>query len=118
MINTVYILILVLFCGKAQDQHETFVFETEDPNERHMIIFEKAAGSGKTYYFGSEDGKGHGVFFYSVELTDLKVGNDGTIEFQIGEPLEKPYGRNDFQRQSTPHGKIRRHGDRCQGTCQ
>lgn len=64
-----------------------YEYKSAEDSENHQIVFNKIDGQLKGFYFGTEDGKGHGIFFYTVEMTKLTIDKEGKIEFEIGDRL-------------------------------
>lgn len=83
-----YILTIFLATTLLTDTQELvgiYEYKSAEKSENHYIVFDKIDGQLKGLYFGTEDGKGHGIFFYAVDMTNLKIDKEGNIEFEIGE---------------------------------
>lgn len=64
-----------------------YEYKSREQSENHYIIFDNVDGQIKGKYFGTHDGKGHGVFFYKADVEKLKIEDKGEIEFEIGDRL-------------------------------
>jgi len=83
-----YILTIFLVTTLLTDQQGSVViyeYKSAEKSENHYIVFNKSDEQSKGFYFGSEDGKGHGIFFYSADMTNLTIDREGKIEFEIGD---------------------------------
>ncbi|NOT75285.1 MAG: hypothetical protein HOP08_10175 [Cyclobacteriaceae bacterium] len=82
------VIILLLFnflWTQSQLFTGTYEFKSEEPSENHYIVLTSGEGKLKGKYYGSEDGKGHGIFFYKADLSNIRLFANGNIEFEIGE---------------------------------
>ena len=61
-----------------------YEYQSDDKAENHYIIIDTLNNEYKSFYYGTEDGSGHGVFFYSSKLEDLIINNQ-EINFKIKE---------------------------------
>jgi hypothetical protein len=83
-----YILTIFLATTLLTDKQDfigIYEYKSAEKSENHYIVFDKIDGQLKGFYFGTEDGKGHGVFFYAVDMTNLTIDKEGKIEFEIGD---------------------------------
>lgn len=78
-------LLLTLTLTKNQDLVDIYVYKSSKETENHYIMFDNIDNELQGFYFGTEDGNGHGVFFYAAEMDNLKIDKDGNIEFEIGD---------------------------------
>lgn len=68
-----------------QDLVGIYEYKSDEKSENHYIVFDKIDGELKGFYFGTEDGKGHGIFFYAADMINLTIDKEGKIEFEIGD---------------------------------
>jgi hypothetical protein len=61
-------LVTKLLTG-PQDLVVVYEYKSAEKSENHYIVFDKSDAQLKGFYFGSEDGKGHGIFFYAADMT-------------------------------------------------
>ncbi len=83
-----YILTIFLVTALLTDNHDfvgIYEYKSDEKSENHYIVLDKIDGHLKGYYFGTEDGKGHGIFFYATDMTNLTIDKEGEIEFEIGD---------------------------------
>ena len=71
---------------KTVDYEIIGVYEYQLENNRvnHSIFIDTVDTKLVGFYFGTEDGKGHGVFHYGNPLLNFKL-TDNKIEFEIGQ---------------------------------
>ncbi len=81
------ILLLTSLTATTPDVVGIYEYKSAEKSENHYIIFDKVDGEIKGKYYGTHDGKGHGVFFYKADIEKLKIGDKGEIEFEIGDRL-------------------------------
>jgi hypothetical protein len=62
-----------------------YEYQSSEESENQYIVLDKVDGQIKGKYFGTEDGKGHGVFFYENTMEKLTIDENGNIEFEIGD---------------------------------
>ena len=62
----------------------TYEYQTENKEENHFIFIDTVETKLVGFYFGTEDGSGHGIFHYGNPLLKLKL-TDNKIEFEIGQ---------------------------------
>ena len=60
----------------------TYEYKSENIKENHFIIIDTLNGKFIGKYYGTEDGSGHGVFFYENEMKNLNLEHD-RISFGI-----------------------------------
>jgi len=83
-----YILTIFFVTTLLKDRQDfvgIYEYKSAEKSENHYIVFDIIDGQLKGFYFGTEDGEGHGIFFYSVDMTNLKIDKEGKIEFEIGD---------------------------------
>ncbi|MCW5909712.1 MAG: hypothetical protein KIT62_01500 [Cyclobacteriaceae bacterium] len=83
-----YILTILLVKALLTDNPELvgiYEYKSAEKDENHYIVFDIIDGQLKGVYFGTEDGKGHGIFFYATDMTNLAIDTEGKIEFEIGD---------------------------------
>lgn len=81
------ILLMTFLSTTTPDLVGIYEYKSREQSENHYMIFDKVDGQIKGKYFGTHDGKGHGVFFYKADIEKLKIGDNGEIEFEIGDRL-------------------------------
>ena len=59
-----------------------YEYQTADPAENHYIVIDIQQDKYTVFYFGTEDGSGHGIYHYGNELADVEI-KDGQISFHI-----------------------------------
>jgi len=64
-----------------------YEYKSVNKSENHYIIFDRIDGEMKGKYFGTHDGKEHGVFFFKADIEKLEIRDKGEIEFEIGDRL-------------------------------
>jgi hypothetical protein len=83
-----YVLTIFLVTTLLTDNQKLvgiYEYKSAVKSENHYIVFDKIDGQLKGFYFGTEDGKGHGIFFYSTDMANLTIDKEGKIEFEIGD---------------------------------
>ena len=81
------ILLATTLVTTTPDLVGVYEYKSIEKSENHYIVFEKVDGELKGKYFGTHDGKGHGIFFYQADIEKLKIGDKGEVEFEIGDRL-------------------------------
>ncbi|WP_117883162.1 hypothetical protein [Aureibaculum luteum] len=61
-----------------------YEYQSENKEENHSIFIDTIDTKLVGFYFGTEDGKGHGVFHYGNPLLNFKL-TENIIEFEIGQ---------------------------------
>lgn len=67
----------------SQDFVGIYEYKSTEKSENHYIVFDSIDGQLKGFYYGTQSGGEHGVSFYAVDMTNLKIHN-GKIQFEIG----------------------------------
>jgi len=80
------LLVTTILTG-SPDLVGIYEYKSTELSENHYIVFDKVDGKIIGKYFGTHDGKGHGVFFYKADMEKLTIGDNGEIEFEIGDRL-------------------------------
>lgn len=80
-------LILVSFKNEKNKRDNfsligTYEFKTENKIENHFIVIDTLNGKLVGKYYGTENGSGHGIFFYENEMKNLSI-IENTIRFEI-----------------------------------
>ena len=84
--NSIYLISwLILPWTASIDYAGTYEFKSGEPEENHYIVIVSIGGQISGEYYGSEDGKGHGIYFFKNKMENLKCDNNGNIEFEIGD---------------------------------
>jgi hypothetical protein len=60
----------------------SYEYKTPNSAENHFIVIDTIKGKFSGRYYGTEDGSGHGVFFYENEMKNLNIANNN-ISFEI-----------------------------------
>jgi hypothetical protein len=60
-----------------------YEFKTSEPRENHYITIDTLNGEFAGLYFGTEDGKEHGISYYGNKLENLII-KKNKIQFEIG----------------------------------
>ncbi|MDO5981747.1 hypothetical protein [Flavivirga spongiicola] len=61
-----------------------YEYQTENKEENHSIFIDIVDNELVGFYFGTEDGSGHGIFHYGNPLLNFKL-TEKEIEFEIGQ---------------------------------
>jgi len=83
-ITFIFFLSLISSISIAQQLEGIYVFKASEQKNNHYLVFDTQGGKSIALYYGSEDGSGHGIFYYAEELLSLKLDEKGNIEFEIG----------------------------------
>lgn len=79
------ILLATALATTTPDITGIYEYKSIDKSKNHYIILDRNDGELKGKYFGTHDGKEHGLYFYKVDMRKLKIGDSGEIEFELGE---------------------------------
>ena len=84
---TLLILIFSLLSCNSEQKKLDFIgiyeYKTPEQSENHIIVIDTLNGKYNGLYFGTEDGSGHGVFFYGNRIENLNI-EKNKINFEIG----------------------------------
>lgn len=83
-----YIVTILLVPTMLTDEPDlagVYEYKSAEKGENHYIVLEEVDGQLNGGYYGTEDSKGHGIFFYGVEMTNLLIDREGNIEFEIND---------------------------------
>ncbi len=61
-----------------------YEYQTENKDENHFIFIDSVETKLVGFYFGTEDGSGHGIFHYGNPLLNFKL-TEEKIKFEIGQ---------------------------------
>ena len=60
----------------------TYEFKTDNKSESHFIVIDTLHGKLVGKYYGTEEGSGHGIFFYENEMKNLSI-TENSIRFDV-----------------------------------
>ena len=83
-----------------------YEYQTENEEENHSIFIDIVDNELVGFYFGTEDGSGHGIFHYGNPLLNFKL-TENEIAFEIGQrKLFKTTRNKSYEADEKPEKEI------------